>query len=124
MATEPSGRKECCGMARRVSIADLATFITSKNAGPFLLTVDMVFPEAETYRRVVASGAITAESVAELYGIPVEDVVKVVYFDPASAIKVTFKRPVSSGAIGDTDVYGAQQHVPMMQYEIPWEGDE
>jgi hypothetical protein len=111
-------------MSRRLRIADLATFITSKNAGPFLLTVDVVFPDQETYRRVVESGAINAEAVARLYGIPVEHIVKVVNFDPASAIKVTFKRPVGSGALGETDVYGAQQHVPIMQYEIPWTSDE
>jgi hypothetical protein len=111
-------------MSKAVKISDLATFITSKNAGPFLLTVDIVFPDHRTYRRVVDSGEIDAAAVARLYGIPVEDVVKVVYFDPASAIKVTFKRPVGSGALGETDVYGAQQHVPIMQHEISWEGDE
>lgn len=108
-------------MGQRVRLADLATFITSKNAGPFLLTVDVVFSNAEAYRRVKEMGAINADTVAKLYGIPVEHIVKIVNFDPATAIKVTFKRPVGSGALGDTDIYGAQQHVPIMQYEIPWE---
>lgn len=111
-------------MSRSVKIADLATFITSKNAGPFLLTVDVVFSDRETYRRVVQSGAVNAEAVSKLYGIPIEHIVKVVYFDPANAIKVTFRRPVGSGALGETDVYGAQQHVPLMQYEIPWDSNE
>ncbi len=108
-------------MGQRVRLADLATFITSKNAGPFLLTVDVVFSNADAYCRVKEMGAINADTVAKLYGIPVEHIVKIVNFDPATAIKVTFKRPVGSGALGDTDIYGAQQHVPIMQYEIPWE---
>lgn len=106
---------------KSVKLGDLATFITSKNAGPFLLTVDVVFPDEATYQRVKEMGAINAETVARLYGIPVEHVVKIVNFDPASAIKVTFKRPVGSGSLGESDVYGAQQHVPIMQYEIPWD---
>lgn len=111
-------------MGKSVRLGDLAAFVTSKNAGPFLLTVDVVFADDATYRRVKEMGVINAEAVAKLYGIPVEQVVKVVNFDPASAIKVTFKRPVGSGALGETDVYGAQQHVPIMQFEIPWDGDE
>ncbi len=111
-------------MSKTVMLRDLATFVTSKNAGPFLLTLDAVFPDNDTYARVKASGAINAEAVASIYGIPVEQIVKVVNFDPANAIKVTFRRPVSSGSVGDSDVYGAQQHAPFMALEIPWEGED
>lgn len=100
-------------------LADLATFITSKNAGPFLLTLDVIFPDAATYERVKASGAVNAGAVANRYGIAIDQILKVITFDPANAIKVTIKRPVASGAIGDTDVYGAQQHVPLMDVDIP-----
>lgn len=107
-------------METRARLGDLAAFVTSKNAGPFLLTVDVVFAEDAVYRKVVETGAINADAVAELYRIPREDVVKIVNFHPASAIKITFKRPIGSGSVGDTDIYGAQQHVPIMEYEIPW----
>ena len=33
------------------TIADLATFVTSKNGGPFLLTLDIIFSDDATYRR-------------------------------------------------------------------------
>ena len=39
-------------------------------------------------------------------------------FDPAKAVKVTIVRPIPSGALGETDVYGAQQHAPLMKYEF------
>ena len=42
-----------------------------------------------------------------------------VFFDPALAIKITIKRPIDSGGIGDTDVYGAQQHAPLFDVSIP-----
>lgn len=108
-------------MEKRVRLGDLAAFVTSKNAGPFLLTVDVVFSDRKAYERVKGMNVITPQEMARLYGIPREQVLKVVFFSPASAIKVTFRRPVPSGSLGDTDVYGAQQHVPLMEYEVPWE---
>ena len=42
----------------------------------------------------------------------------IVHFDPAKAIKTTIVRPIPSGALGETDVYGAQQHVPLMKLEF------
>ena len=38
------------------------------------------------------------------------------------AVKATIVRPLASGALGERDVYGAQQHVPLMNLELPgWE---
>jgi hypothetical protein len=44
-----------------------------------------------------------------------------VEFDPAYAVKITIRRPLGSGAVGDTDVYGAQQHVPLMEMPVEWD---
>ena len=59
--------------------------------------------------------AITPAKIAELYRIPEEDVLKIVHFEPALAVKITIKRPRASGALGETDVYGAQQHAPLFE---------
>jgi len=40
-------------------------------------------------------------------------------YPAALALKGTIPRRVSSGDVGDTDVYGAQQHAPMLDVEIP-----
>jgi hypothetical protein len=32
---------------------------------------------------------------------------------------VTIRRPIGSGDITDRDVYGCQQHVPLMSIEVP-----
>ena len=40
-------------------------------------------------------------------------------FPPAHAYKATIERRIASGAVGDTDVYGAQQHAPLLDVEIP-----
>ena len=106
-------------MPRTARVRDLAAVVRSKNAGPFRLTVDILFRDAATYRRVKASRAITPELIAQLYGLRPDQITDFVEFDPGLAIKATFPRPVSSGTVGDTDVYGAQQHAPLLDIVIP-----
>jgi hypothetical protein len=45
-------------------------------------------------------------------------IVSIIAFAPAKAIKATIKRPLCSGDIGETDVYGAQQHAPLLSLEF------
>ncbi len=100
-------------------LADLAQVIRSKNAGPFELTFDIIFPDVETFQMVRDSGVITRELVARLYGLPLDRVLHLVFVPSARAVKATIVRPVPSGSVGDTDVYGAQQHAPWLDVEIP-----
>jgi hypothetical protein len=102
------------------TIGEIAKFVTSKNAGPFLLTLDIVFPDEATYRRFTRLRPLDRSTIARLYGIKEDDVLKIIEFDPAFAMKVTLRRPWGSGAVGETDVYGAQQHVPLMEHPVPW----
>ncbi|MEK7806927.1 MAG: DUF4387 domain-containing protein [Chloroflexota bacterium] len=99
-------------------IRDLAVVCRSKNASPFLLTLDLVFPDRETFERVRSSGVINEKLISRLYGVA-EDDVRLVEFPPGNAIKATIPRLHGSGAVEDTDVYGAQQHAPLMDVEIP-----
>ena len=92
-------------------LTEIASVIRSKNSGPYELTFDVIFKDFGTYEKVKAAQSITKEGFAKLYGIPESDLV---YFDPAKAVKITIRRPIASGALGETDVYGAQQHAPLM----------
>lgn len=106
-------------MTQGPTLGELAAFMTSKNAGPFLVTIDVVFRSREQYEQVRDSRVLTREIVGRLYGRDARDVVGIIYFDPAKALKVTLRRQIPSGGPGDTDVYGAQQHVPLMNYRLP-----
>ena len=98
---------------------ELTKVLRSKNSGPFEITLDILFDNPQTYRRVVDSGAVTRESVAALYGISPEKILEFVHYDAALGIKITYLREVASGTVGDRDVYGAQQHAPLMDIDIP-----
>ncbi|MBP3700762.1 MAG: DUF4387 domain-containing protein [Lachnospiraceae bacterium] len=96
------------------TLYDIAKVIRSKNAGPFSITLDVLFDSEEIYQRVKERDLINREVIARLYQIPESSITELVYFDQAHGIKVTYDRPISSGTVGDRDVYGAQQHAPMM----------
>ena len=57
------------------------------------------------------------DEVARRYGVPRERVATHVY-EPALAVKISLPRPIMSGDPGDRDVYGAQQHAPLLGIEI------
>ena len=72
-----------------------ASVILSKNTGPYELTFDLMFPDAETYEQVRHS--ITKEKIAALYKIDVSQVLSIIHFAPAHAVKITIVRPRASG---------------------------
>jgi hypothetical protein len=92
--------------------------IRSKNAGPFELTFDVIFKDHETYERVRDAKVINAEWFARTYRLTPE-VVSIIDYDAASAIKITIPRPTISGDIDDTDVFGGQQYGPLVDLEVP-----
>ena len=78
----------------------------------------MVFAERATFDRVGATGVLGPALFARLYNVP-EDSILFTPFPAGNAFKATLPRLVSSGDVGDTDVYGAQQHAPLLDVEIP-----
>ena len=99
-------------------IKHIAKVCKSKNAGPFDLTIDLVFEDDATFERVRATGVLCPALFARLHGVAEADVLFTPY--PAGrAFKATLPRLVPAGEIGDTDVYGAQQHAPLLDVDIP-----
>jgi len=98
-------------------LRDAARVLRSKNAGPLTVTLDLMFETRENFERAVQSPALSAAALARAYRIPAEDV-RVIPVPLALAIKVVLPRPIVAGSPGDTDVYGAQQHRPLMEIEL------
>lgn len=99
-------------------LGDIATGCRSKNAGPFDLTLDVIFDDPDLFARVCRTGVLTPALFARLYDVQAEEVLMTVY-EPGLAIKATLPRAVSAGDVADSDVYGSQQHAPLLDVEIP-----
>ena len=101
-----------------MKLIDIASVIRSKNSGPYELTFDIIFREWDTFEKICRAKVINENLIGDLYGIPPEKVMNIVEFRPAKAIKITIERPLCSGNPGETDVYGAQQHMPLFYADL------
>lgn len=102
----------------KTKILDLARVIRSKNYGPYELVLDIMFKDRAIFQRLQASGQITESLIAKVYGVPRDKICRIIWFDPSNAVKVVMRRLIVSGSPGDSDVYGAQQHAPLLALEF------
>jgi len=100
----------------KARLSELATTIRSKTQGQSD-HFDVIFPDRETYRRVVRSQVLTRASVARYFGIPPERISDFVEFDVANAIKFTIYRLArrQSRRLGYS---GLQQYGPLLEIEV------
>jgi hypothetical protein len=100
-----------------MQLQDLATVIRSKNAGPCLVTFDLMFGSAKDFALARSRLDHLRREVAVRYRRS-ENEVSVIAYEPARAVKITVPRDVVSGDVGDRDVYGAQQHAPLLDITL------
>ena len=101
-----------------MKLYEKAKILRSKNSGPFEVTLDILFENEQDYLDVKNGNKITEEVIVRIYKLELEDIHHFVFFDQALGIKITIARKISSGSPGDRDVYGAQQHAPLMNIEV------
>ena len=95
------------------TLAEMAYVIRSKNAGPTQLTIDVFLIDAAGYALAASSPAMSCAAVAARYGLTAQQVQRHLLAD-LNAIKYVLPRAIVAGSPGDGDVYGAQQHGPML----------
>ena len=83
-----------------------------------LLTFDVILKDRATYEQVRDANVINAAWFARTYRLKPE-VVSIIHYDAAAAIKITIPRPTISGDIDDNDVFGGQQYGPLVDLEVP-----
>jgi hypothetical protein len=100
-----------------MKLTDIAKVIRSKNAGPTTLTLDILFNDEAGYQRALKAPSLQPSAIAPLYGLRAEQV-ELIAYPPAIAIKISMDRTIVAGNPGDRDVYGAQQHGPLLEIEV------
>jgi hypothetical protein len=100
-------------------LKDMARVIRSKNAKVNKMTYDIFFNSEEDYQLALGSNAFTREAVAQTLGVPLNDIIGCYQADNCQAIKISTYRPLISGSPGERDVFGAQQHLPLLLMDIP-----
>jgi len=108
---------------KSVGLISLASVVRSKNASPFEVTFDIMFKSKSIYEKIKKNQAINREILATLYGVPLENILDVIYFDAANAVKFNMPRTVAQASFGEIDMYSAQQHVPLQKLMIQLENE-
>ncbi|MEM6941491.1 MAG: DUF4387 family protein [Pseudomonadota bacterium] len=97
-------------------LADLASKIRSKNAGPFWLTIDIFCENRSDFERVCES-AETARVAAAL-GIQTEDLRRFEIPD-LNVLKFSCPRPEVQGTRADRDMHGASFANTLAELKLP-----
>ena len=86
-------------------LGEIATKVRSKNAGPFTLTIDIFFADADSFARVRQS--LSTDRVAALYHAD-PATLKRFELDRLNVLKFSLPRPVIQGALEDRDMHASQ----------------
>ena len=100
-------------------LQDVAKTIRSKNAGSFMITVEIIFDNADYYHYIKDNQLITRRTIAKAYALQEDQVTDFCYYDAGLGIKANFRRRMASGGPAETDVYGCQQYAPLLKLEFP-----
>lgn len=95
----------------------MTNLVRSKNAGPFEITIDIMFSEPKFYRGTIKQKVISPEKIAKIYGVS-EQLIRIFSIPSIHAIKVSFPRNIIQGSIGDADNHGGQQYAPLLDLEV------
>jgi len=96
---------------------DVAKVIRSKNAGPLVISFDLLFKNEDLFALAVASPNLTAQALASVFSRPADELV-VIHYPSSHAIKISMPRLIVSGSPGEGDVYGSQQHTPLLSLTL------
>ncbi|KAK7430475.1 hypothetical protein QQZ08_002994 [Neonectria magnoliae] len=106
------------------TLSDVAQTLRSKNAGPFDITIDVIFTSEAMFHSVMRSNLLSPATVARALDIAKEDIVWMGFFKPALAFKVTIPRfragkKAPAGSFMENDVHGSQQHLGLATLKLP-----
>lgn len=95
------------------TIAEACRHVRSKNAGPFWITVDLFFRDAESYARHVDAPALQADAVARLFDVDAGSVRRFPVPELA-VLKLSYPRRHAQGGAFERDMHGGQQYVRLL----------
>lgn len=91
-------------------LIDYTKILRSKNAGPLFITFDLIFNTKEDMQYV--EQRLKKTDISQAYGVD-EEKIDIICYGVVNSIKITFPRKNISGSLGDNDIYGCQQHIPL-----------
>jgi hypothetical protein len=98
-------------------VSEVCRHVRSKVAGPFWVTIDLMFDGRENYDSYIGSPALTAESIGAVYGVDPQKIT--LYPIPTlKVLKISYPRRTAQGGVEERDLHSAQQYVYLLDLEL------
>jgi hypothetical protein len=98
-------------------VREVCSSVRSKNAGPYWVTIDMVFRDDAAFETYAHSPELGRGAFARLYEVP-EDQCKLFLVPSLRVLKVSFPRRHPQGGMVERDMHAGQQYVRLLDLEL------
>ena len=99
------------------TLGEVASYVRSKNAGPFWVTIDIFFDSDEKFSRIADSAKIGKEVFGKIYDVD-PNLIKIYRLPDIKVIKISYPRPCPQGGREDRDMHSGQQYVQILDLEV------
>lgn len=98
-------------------VSEVCRHVRSKVAGPFWITVDLMFDSRENFERYSDSPALSADSIASIYRVD-PATVSLFPIPTLKVLKISYPRPVPQGSVEERDLHSGQQYAYLLDLEL------
>lgn len=98
-------------------LSEVCRHVRSKNAGPFWITLDLSFPDRETFDRYAEASVLQPTAIGALFGVDPKQV-KLFRVPDLSVIKISYPRRSPQGGTMERDMHGGQQYIRLLDVEL------
>ncbi len=100
-----------------IRLQDAARYVRSKNAGPFWVTFDIFFTDAENFKRYHEAPELADAAIAALYGVTAASVRR--FPVPSlSVLKISIPRAAPQGGELERDMHSGQLFVRLLDLRL------
>ena len=98
-------------------VREVCRHVRSKVAGPFWVTIDLMFDSEESFDRYAQSPVLGAASIASVYGV---DPAQVRHYPVPTlkVLKISYPRRSSQGGVEERDLHSGQQYTYILDLEL------
>ena len=98
-------------------VSEVCRHVRSKVAGPFWVTMDLMFDSQQSFERYSRSKALSAESIAKIYGVD-PATVKHYPVPKLKVLKISYPRRTPQGGVEERDLHSGQQYTYILDLEL------
>ena len=100
-----------------MTLGETASYVRSKNAGPFWMTIDIFCCSEAAYRQIKAAESLKSAAVAAVYHVKPQEVKRFVV-DVLKVLQISMPRPYPQGACCERDMHSGQQYVQLLDAQV------